>query len=317
MKMRWRMASRIKPPNRAVSGGRRTRARIALLLSPPLFLIGVWMRVAICLLTTSDIDDRQRSSWSSSQDSTTVVVVGDDVARAAGRTIDERPRVVERRRPISRDPGVIVTSSTRGNLGPPSVLNQDPPGEDWLGDRWQAASDMGGTAIPGRHWILVDFSSPSSSSSVFVSKIVLDWETAYAEDYRVEGRLDPPPPRRPPPSGGKGGGTPRDHGVADKDDDDDNGGGWCTLYDGAAPLDDGAAVRRSTDEYGQSPGVKRKMPLHVIHTIDWTTTAEARDEDVADGRCRRLRYLRVYIRRPARGWGVSLWQVDVFGVVTN
>ena len=311
------MASRIKPPNRAVSGGRRTRARIALLLSPPLFLIGVWMRVAICLLTTSDIDDRQRSSWSSSQDSTTVVVVGDDVARAAGRTIDERPRVVERRRPISRDPGVIVTSSTRGNLGPPSVLNQDPPGEDWLGDRWQAASDMGGTAIPGRHWILVDFSSPSSSSSVFVSKIVLDWETAYAEDYRVEGRLDPPPPRRPPPSGGKGGGTPRDHGVADKDDDDDNGGGWCTLYDGAAPLDDGAAVRRSTDEYGQSPGVKRKMPLHVIHTIDWTTTAEARDEDVADGRCRRLRYLRVYIRRPARGWGVSLWQVDVFGVVTN
>jgi hypothetical protein len=60
------------------------------------------------------------------------------------------------------------------------------------------------------------------------------------------------------------------------------------------------------------------MPLHVVHTIDWTTTAEARDEDFdGDGRCRRLRYLRVYIRRPARGWGVSLWQVDVFGVVTN
>jgi len=218
--MRWRMASRIKPPpnNRAVSGGRRTtRARIALLLSPPLFLIGVWMRVAFRLLTTSDIDTNSRSSPSSSHEpATVVVVVGDDAARAAVRpsTIDERPRVVvERiRRLVSRDPGVIVTSSTRGNLGPPSVLNQDPPGEDWIGDRWQAASDMGGTAIPGRHWILVDFfsssSSSSSSSSVFVSKIVLDWETAYAEDYRVEGRLDPPPPRRPPPSGGRGGGRP-------------------------------------------------------------------------------------------------------------
>ena len=328
--MRWRMASRIKPPNRAVSGGRRTRARIALLLSPPLFLIGVWMRVAFRLLTTSDIDTHSRSSPSSSHDpATVVVVVVHDAARAAGRpsTIDERPRVVveRKRRLISRDPGVIVTSSTRGNLGPPSVLNQDPPGEDWLGDRWQAASDMGGTAIPGRHWILVDFSSSSSSSSssVFVSKIVLDWETAYAEDYRVEGRLDPPP-RRPPPSGGKGG-APRHHGGSDDDGVD---GGWCTLYDGVTPLDDvvkndaaidnrGAAVRRTTEEYGQSPGVKRKMPLHVVHTIDWTTTAEARDEDVGDGHCRRLRYLRVYIRRPARGWGVSLWQVDVFGVVTN
>ena len=215
--MRWRMASRIKPPpnNRAFSGGRRTRARIALLLSPPLFLIGVWMRVAFRLLTTSsDIDTHSRSSPSSSHDpATVVVVVGDDAARAAGRpsTIDERPRVaVERkRRLVSRDPGVIVTSSTRGNLGPPSVLNQDPPGEDWIGDRWQAASDMGGTAIPGRHWILVDFSS--SSSSVFVSKIVLDWETAYAEDYRVEGRLDPPPlvVFLLPAEGGGGGARPR------------------------------------------------------------------------------------------------------------
>ena len=25
-----------------------------------------------------------------------------------------------------------------------------------LRDRWQAASDMGGTAIPGQHWVLID-----------------------------------------------------------------------------------------------------------------------------------------------------------------
>jgi hypothetical protein len=120
------------------------------------------------------------------------------------------------------------------------------------------------------------------------------------------------------------------------------------LYDGATPdgdvgndaaVDDrGIIVRRSTEEYGQSPGVKRKMPLHVVHTIDWTTMTDARDADARrektgndvesgggvvvdddddDGSCRHLRYLRVYIRRPARGWGVSLWQVDVFGAVSN
>ena len=44
---------------------------------------------------------------------------------------------------------VIVTSDARGNLGPASVLVKDVPGENWLKDRWQAASDMGGTAIPG------------------------------------------------------------------------------------------------------------------------------------------------------------------------
>ncbi len=194
---------------------------------------------------------------------------------------------------------------------------------------------MGGTAIPGRHWVLLDFSSSldtnatatigggdggggegDDGTTIFVSRIVLDWETAYANDYRIEGRLDPPPTS---PSSVEG----------DADDDD---GGWCTLYDGGKE-DDGvlvASARRTTEEYGQSPGVKRKMPLHVVHSIDFGDvahddasasdgggTAVIDDHDHNDdGRgCRKLRYLRVYIRRPARGWGVSLWQVDVYGAV--
>ena len=52
-----------------------------------------------------------------------------------------------------------------------------------LEDRWQAASDMGGTAIPGSHWIELDF-----KKVVHVSAVVLDWETAYAKDYRLESR---------------------------------------------------------------------------------------------------------------------------------
>jgi hypothetical protein len=50
-------------------------------------------------------------------------------------------------------------------------------------DRWQAASDMGGTAIPGAHWVIMDF-----GTLVTVSAVVLDWETAHATQYRLEGR---------------------------------------------------------------------------------------------------------------------------------
>lgn len=80
---------------------------------------------------------------------------------------------------------VEATCDVRGNLGPCSVIIQDPPGTDWLKDRWQAASDMGGTAIPGAHWVLLDF-----KKIINVQSIKLDWETAYAQDYVIYGRLN-------------------------------------------------------------------------------------------------------------------------------
>ena len=86
---------------------------------------------------------------------------------------------------ISRNSGVTAICDRRGNLGPCGVVVQDVPGSDWLKDRWQAASDMGGTAIPGAHWVLLDFHRPVKARS-----FVLDWETAYAEDYRLEGRMN-------------------------------------------------------------------------------------------------------------------------------
>jgi hypothetical protein len=70
-----------------------------------------------------------------------------------------------------------VTASVRGNLGPPSVVVEDSV-KDWLKDRWQAASDMHGTAIQGPHWIQLDF-----RASVIIDKILLDWEAAYSDDY--------------------------------------------------------------------------------------------------------------------------------------
>ena len=79
---------------------------------------------------------------------------------------------------------------------------------------------------------------------------------------------------------------------------------------------------RNTTRTGQSPGVKTIMPLHIIHSINWTTTLSGGDVDSTikyeaegkkDDTIRTLRYLRLYILKPAVGWGVSLWQLDVFG----
>ena len=72
----------------------------------------------------------------------------------------------------------------RGNLGPAAVVIQPVPGTDWLHDRWQAASNMHGKNIPGEHWIQLEFESP-----ILVDSVRLDWETAYASDYRIQGSM--------------------------------------------------------------------------------------------------------------------------------
>jgi hypothetical protein len=72
----------------------------------------------------------------------------------------ETSKSIESSALLSRNPEVKVTTDVRGNLGPPSVMIQETPGTDWLKDRWQAASDMHGTAIPGVHWVMLEFPSP-------------------------------------------------------------------------------------------------------------------------------------------------------------
>ena len=74
--------------------------------------------------------------------------------------------------------GCVARCDVRGNLGECGViLNR---GDDWLKDRWQAASDMGGTAIPGSHKVDIDL-----GRDVRVCSVEIDWETAYADDYAI------------------------------------------------------------------------------------------------------------------------------------
>jgi hypothetical protein len=164
---------------------------------------------------------------------------------------------------LSRFSNVTATSDVRGNLGPASVVIQQDPGKDWIKDRWQAASNMHGTAIKGTHWVLLDF-----GTEIVVDEIVLDWEAAYADKYRLEGSLVDP-------------GT-------------DNADVW-TLFDGTNSSQEDL---RSTVKSGQSPGVKTKTPLHIVHTIHPIREKKP------------LRYLRVFILKSAMGWGGKIVAVS-------
>jgi len=210
------------------------------------------------------------------------------------------PKLLSRLSPTT---GTVVkaTSDVRGNLGEASVVLQDPPGTDWLKDRWQAASNMHGQNIPGAHWVQLEFVSPSA---VCVTKVVLDWEAAYATDYVLEGSLASPLP------------------VAGENPGEDR----VVLYDGGDASQD---RMRTVESSGRSPGVNSKTPLHYVHTIRFPPSAtvygqrEGQGRDVTTGddgggvvvSCKDpVRFLRVYIRKPAsHGWGVSLWQFDVYG----
>jgi hypothetical protein len=173
---------------------------------------------------------------------------------------------------LSRSGKVNATADVRGNLGPVSVVVQPHPGKGWIHDRWQAASNMHGKNIPGTHWIQLDF-----GSEIIADKVVLDWEAAYADQYRLEGSLEP---------------------ISTATGETVEDGSLWILFDGT---DQSQQAARAVEEIGQSPGVKTKTPLHVVHTLYPLQTRKP------------LRYLRLYILKSAMGWGVSLWQFDVYG----
>lgn len=192
---------------------------------------------------------------------------------------------------LSRNATIKVTSDVRGNLGPASVIIQDPPGTNWLKDRWQAASDMHGTAIAGSHWVILDFGG--LNMNIHPAKVVLDWESAHATEYRIEGGYYI--------SSGE---------SENKEEDDASNVHWEVLFDANNPRH---IPHRSVAKSGQSPGVKFPMPLHIVHTLDLYDCCYAYQRARTT---QSYRYLRVFIIKPAKyGWGVSLWQVDVYGSV--
>jgi hypothetical protein len=182
---------------------------------------------------------------------------------------------------------VKITTDVRGNLGPPEVMLQDPPGTHWIRDRWQAASDMGGTAIPGSHWVQIEFPHP-----VRIDEVVLDWEAAYADEYILFASLHDMHDKTTT--------SATTTTTTDTADGNEDGDIW-TLFDATNPQQRDLMMTKM--ESGQSPGTETFMPLHVVHTIEKISSP------------RYGRYLKLWIRKPGvHGWGVSLWQIDVYGV---
>mmetsp|Transcript_2751 Transcript_2751/g.8078 ORF Transcript_2751/g.8078 Transcript_2751/m.8078 type:complete len:211 (-) Transcript_2751:61-693(-) len=183
---------------------------------------------------------------------------------------------------LSRDAGVNVMADVGGNLGPPSVLNQVNPGGDWIKDRWQAASDMHGTEIKGKHWIEIDFFSLRDQDIAFwPAYAILDWETAVSTDYVIYGR----------------------RGLEDESHS------WTVFFDSKKHA-------YETTTSGKSPGVKKDMPLHYVHNV--TLKERLSPEAIKFGiheEPKRIDAIRIVIRSSDHGWGVSLWQVDIYGIV--
>jgi hypothetical protein len=128
---------------------------------------------------------------------------------------------------------------------------------------------MHGTAIRGSHWVHLEFDAP-----IVVTGLVLDWETAYSNDYKLQGWR---------------------HGETSESAK--------VLLDTQSQQD--VQLYRSEHQEGQSPGVKGKLPLHVVHT--WNLTTRPQSTHAVEN-------LRLEIRKPFHpGWGVSLWKIDVFG----
>ena len=76
------------------------------------------------------------------------------------------------------------------------------------------------------------------------------------------------------------------------------------MWDGA--LEDDVKFRKKVTKEGKSPGhgVDPDTPLHVIHALNLYRPGTTERE--------RVRYVKLHIRKPAAGWGVSLWQIDLF-----
>jgi hypothetical protein len=185
-----------------------------------------------------------------------------------------------------------ATTDVRGNLGPASVLLSS-NNNDWIKDRWQAASDMHGTNIRGSHWVELEFfdknhKNTTRTASVVITKVELDWEAAYADSYELAVRTS---------NGSTIGG------AADNNSDKGSAvSSWKTVY-----LSNDSTTKyyhknqRRIRQWGQSPGVKTKTPLHVLHEIDIIPPVQA------------VSSLRLLIVKSVTGWGISLWQIKVFG----
>jgi hypothetical protein len=137
---------------------------------------------------------------------------------------------------------------------------------------------MHGTEIKGEHWVELDFFRMREQGETFwPAYAMLDWETAVSTDYVIYGR----------------------RGMEDESDS------WKVLFDSKKHAYD-------TTTLGKSPGVKQEMPLHYIHNVTLKKRISPVEVSIKE-KPKLIDAIRIVIRSSDHGWGVSLWQVDIYG----
>ena len=99
---------------------------------------------------------------------------------SSSTTLSKRKKKKENNHPIfdvSKE-SIDVKSSVKGNLSPANIVLNG-KSNNWLKDRWQAAKNMQGVPIPGKHFIQFIF----KNNIDMIKQITLDYETAYSSKY--------------------------------------------------------------------------------------------------------------------------------------
>eukprot|EP00040_Diaphanoeca_grandis_P019038 m.100270 g.100270 ORF g.100270 m.100270 type:complete len:270 (-) comp27231_c0_seq3:226-1035(-) len=166
---------------------------------------------------------------------------------------------------------VSATASNRGNLGLADVVLSSKV-DDWLKDRWQATptGNMAGVPLKLPQWICIALKSPAST----LSKVVVDFETGFADEYRIEVAA-----------------TPDDH--------------WWPVVLVSPSESSGAKHVRGQAGVGAAMTTK-EWKQHVEHTI-------VIEQGAADIALPLFKYVRVVFTHLGTSWGVSVWRFEVSG----
>jgi len=171
--------------------------------------------------------------------------------------------------------GRPATGDVHGNLGAPAVITNESIG-NWLTDRWQAALNMKGEAIPGEHWVEIDLQRPCR-----VEKVLIDWEDAYSTFWTLEGRA-----------------------TAERGD------ASATVVLGRGS--EAKQIRKMKHHvvFELHTALSRDQ-----HRIKEATLHEhhAQRERHGGGADEAVRYVRLVIHKPSLHWGSSIWRLQLWG----
>lgn len=172
---------------------------------------------------------------------------------------------------------------------------------DWLKHRWQIAKDMSGSPLPLPQYIDLQLVSNEAAGVVFVNRVRLDWETAFARAYKIQVATALRTPFR---------------------------SGIDRLLGGAAE----AAANEWTTIYEELSGsASSSRHQHIVHDINLLRTESQRTS--AQQMIAKLipsaasapalasgvgigypaRYIRLWLIENGAPWGSSLWRFEVYG----